>query len=116
MLSANSAAISLVSLRATLKPARENMTRGLLVLVLQFFVCVAVFSIGLWTLLRPKSFQQFLNVNFGLLPAARSGIALTPVLIRLSSAFFLWYGYQLGDAFSAEIFWLIRLVSRLVGQ
>ena len=92
------------------------MSRGLLVLVLQFFVCVAVFSIGLWTLLRPRSFQQFLNLNFGLLPAAGAGIALTPILIRLSSFFFLWYGYQLGEAFSAEILWLIRLVGQLVGQ
>ena len=92
------------------------MSRGLLVLVLQFFVCVAVFSIGLWTLLRPRSFQQFLNLNFGLLPAAGAGTALTPILIRLSSVFFLWYGYQLGEAFSAEILWLIGLVGQLVGQ
>ncbi|MDL2403839.1 hypothetical protein [Rhizobium mayense] len=92
------------------------MSRGLLVLVLQLFVAIAVFSIGLWTLLRPRSFQQFLNVNFGLLPAAGAALALTPILIRLSSVFFLWYGYRLGEAFSAEILWLIRLVSQLVGQ
>ena len=64
------------------------MSRGLLILVLQLLIIAAMACLGIWTLVRPKSFQGFLHENFGLLPPVRDGLRLTPILIRLASIFF----------------------------
>ncbi len=64
------------------------MSRGLLVFVLQTFVCLAVALLGAWTLFRPKSFQAFVHENFGIFPSVKPGIQSITILIRLSSAFF----------------------------
>lgn len=91
------------------------MSRGLLVLFIQILVCVATTGLGLWTLLRPKSFQAFLHENFGLLPPVSNGSRLTPLLIRLSSIFLLWYAAQLFGAFRTELLWIGHIVDRLAG-
>lgn len=67
----------------------DIMSRGLLVFVLQIFVCLAVALLGAWTLFRPKSFQAFVHENFGIFPSVKPGIQPITILIRLSSAFLL---------------------------
>ncbi|MBM7047960.1 hypothetical protein [Rhizobium lusitanum] len=91
------------------------MSRGLLVFVLQTFVCLAVALLGAWTLFRPKSFQAFVHENFGIFPSVKPGIQSITILIRLSSAFFLWYAYMLAQAFGAEILFLVHIVQHLAG-
>lgn len=92
------------------------MSRGFFIFALQLLICVAMAFLGLWTLVRPKSFQAFVHENFGLLPAVGGGIRLIPILVRLSSIFFLWYSYMLTTAFITEISWLAGIVARLVGK
>jgi hypothetical protein len=91
------------------------MSRGLFVLAIQLLLCGTTVYLGIWTLIRPKSFQDFVHENFGLLPSVKSGIRLTPLLIRLSSVYLLWYAYTLSNAYTAEILWLAHIVSRLSG-
>jgi hypothetical protein len=91
------------------------MSRGLFVLAIQLLLCGATAYLGIWTLMRPKSFQDFVHENFGLLPSVKAGVRLTPILIRLSSVYLLWYAYTLSNAYRAEILWLARIVARLSG-
>jgi hypothetical protein len=91
------------------------MSRGLFVLAIQLLLCGTTVCLGIWTLIRPKSFQDFVHENFGLLPSVKSGIRPTPLLIRLSSVYLLWYAYTLSNAYRAEILWLAHIVSRISG-
>jgi hypothetical protein len=91
------------------------MSRGLFVLAIQLLLCGATAYLGVWTLTRPKSFQAFVHENFGLLPSVKTGIRLTPIIIRLCSIYFLWYAFILSNAYRAEIMWLAHVVTRLSG-
>lgn len=93
---------------------RQDMNRGLFVLVLQLSVCVSVTGLGLWMLLRPRSFQAFLNDDFQLLPPPDARNRLITPLLRLFSLFLLWYGYALARGFLGEILFLGRVIDRLV--
>ncbi|MFJ6328675.1 MULTISPECIES: hypothetical protein [unclassified Rhizobium] len=92
------------------------MSRGLFALVVQLLICVATAFLGIWPLMRPKNFQGFVRENFGILPPVKPGIRPTPIIIRLSSIYLLWYSYFLASAYWAEISALAHIVARLVGK
>lgn len=82
------------------------MNRGLTFLVLQAAVGTAIVALGIWSLLRPRHFQQFLNDNFALLPAASPRSMAVPALLRVLGAALIVHGCNLLFAFQAELGWL----------
>ena len=87
------------------------MGRGLFILFLQLFVCVATTGIGLWALIKPRHFQAFLNTNFALLPAVKDSWQITPVALRVVGVLLILYGTMFASAYAGQLLWLARLFS-----
>lgn len=86
------------------------MQRGIMVLVLQMFICLGVTGLGILAIVRPRRLQLFMNNNFYLLPAARPGGGITPVLVRLFGLFLIWYACALLRGYGNELLWIGRLL------
>src|SRR5262245_59992940 len=82
------------------------MSRGLFILVLQLGVSIGVAGIGAWAVLLPQHLQNFINLNFALLPACRPGSFITPTLIRAAGVCLMLYSYMLALNFKDELLWL----------
>jgi hypothetical protein len=85
------------------------MQRGLFILFLQLFICVAITGVGIWALIKPRRFQAFLNTNFALLPAVKDGWQITPVALRVIGALLILYGYMFASGYAEQLVWLKRL-------
>jgi len=71
------------------------MGRGLLFLMVQVIASIGISLLGVWALLRPRHLQNFLNANFALLPAVRSGSDSFALLLRLAGIGLVLYGWLL---------------------
>ena len=85
------------------------MQRGLFILFLQLFICVAITGVGIWALLKPRRFQAFLNTNFALLPAVKDGWQITPIALRVIGALLILYGYMFAAGYAEQLVWLKRI-------
>jgi|HubBroStandDraft_1064217.scaffolds.fasta_scaffold186454_2 hypothetical protein len=79
------------------------MSRGLFFFVMQVVAGFGVTTTGLWALFRPRHLQQFVHDNFALLPEATDTAWLTPLLLRSTGLFALWYGAALIVAVHQEL-------------
>jgi hypothetical protein len=87
----------------------KAMQRGLFMLFLQLFICVAITAVGLWALIRLRRFQIFLNNNFALLRAVKDGWQIAPIALRFIGALLILYGYMFASSYAAQLLWLARL-------
>lgn len=85
------------------------MQRGLFILFLQLFICVAITGVGLWALIKPRRFQAFLNTNLALLPAVKDGWQITPVALGFIGVLLILYGYMFAKSYAEQLLWLARL-------
>jgi hypothetical protein len=85
------------------------MQRGLFILFLQLFICVAITGVGIWALIKPRKFQAFVNTNFALLPAVKEGWQITPIALRIVGVLLILYGYMFAAGYAEQLVWLARL-------
>jgi hypothetical protein len=85
------------------------MQRGLFILFLQLFICVAITGVGVWALITPRRLQAFINTNFALLPAVRDGWQITPIVLRFAGVLLIMYGYMFASGYAEQLFWLKRI-------
>lgn len=86
------------------------MQRGIMVLVLQLLICLAVAGLGILAVTRPKRLQLFMNENFHLLPVVGSGAGITRIFVRLFGIFLLYYSYALLREYRNELLWIGRMI------
>jgi hypothetical protein len=79
------------------------MSRGLFIFFIQMIASLGVTGIGVWAVVRPRHLQQFVNLNFALLPEVKDAVQTTPIILRSLGILAVWYGCTLIGGFLQEL-------------
>ena len=85
------------------------MQRGLFILLLEIFVCLALTGVGFWALIMPRRLQAFLNINYALLPVVDDDWQITPFALRVIGVLLIIYGYMFFSEYVTSLRWLMNL-------